>query len=80
MYDVNAPRQRNETRHRIYVDAMPAGGPTVVHTGGFATLDRQIIVDSYITATAFVRELRVLAERFPSLMPGRSANARSDSR
>jgi hypothetical protein len=77
MYDVNATRQRNGIRNRIYVDAMPASGQTVVHTGGFATLDRQIVVDSYITATAFVRELRILAGRFPSLMPERGAHASS---
>jgi hypothetical protein len=80
MYDGNTTRQRNEIPHRIYVDAMPVDSRTVVHTGGFATLDRQIMVDSYITAAAFVRELRVLAEQFPSLMPERGANARSDIR
>ena len=80
MHDCNATRQRNETRRRIYVEAMPADSQTVVHTGGFATLDRQIMVASYITATAFARELRVLAARFPSMMPERGANVRSDIR
>jgi hypothetical protein len=73
MYDVNATRQRNGIRHRIYVDPMPAGGQTVVHTGGFATMNRKIAVDSYVTATAFARELRKLAERFPTLLSAGSA-------
>jgi len=79
MYDADATRQRNEISRRIYVDAMPSGSQTVVHTGGFATLNRQITVDSDITA-AFAGERRALAERFPSLMPERSANARSGIR
>jgi hypothetical protein len=65
-------RARRDTTaaQRIYVSfSRPLNTNVVVHTGGFATLDREIPFDSYITATAFVRELRILAERFPILFP-----------
>jgi pterin-4a-carbinolamine dehydratase len=60
---------------RIYVSlSRPLNTNAVVHTGGFATLDREIPFDSYITAIAFVRELRILAERFPTLLPSEQSD------
>lgn len=74
-------RLRVKAQRRIYVSEMPATGFTV-HTDGFATLDRKIPFQSYITATAFTRELRRLAERFPILFPegASGADARSYKR
>jgi hypothetical protein len=61
---------RTAATQGIYVSfSRPLNTNVVVHTGGFATLDREIPFDRYITATAFARELRILAERFPSLLP-----------
>ena len=61
-----------KAERRIYVSCPSSlGAESVVHTSGFATLDREIPVESYITATAFARELRVLAERFPDFFPER---------
>jgi hypothetical protein len=55
--------------HRcIYVSGFAPTG-YAINTGGFATLDPKILVESYIQATAFARELRRLAVRFPSLLP-----------
>ena len=63
-------RDATAAQWRIYVTfSRPLNTNVVVHTGGFATLDREIPFDSYITVTAFVRELRILAERFPTLLP-----------
>jgi hypothetical protein len=62
---------RNWLRRHIYVsETQPQG--YMVNTARFATLAPQIPVESYIEATAFARELRRLAERFPALLPERS--------
>jgi hypothetical protein len=60
-----------ERKQRIH-QCLDAGRTSAAR---FATLAPQISVESYIEATALARELRRLAERFPTLLPERGGHA-----
>jgi hypothetical protein len=61
--------QRRTLKQRIYLSAPAFGSTVTVHTGQFASLEREIKLSSYTVAVALLRTLRTLAERRPELLP-----------
>jgi hypothetical protein len=60
---------RRAVEQRIYLTAPEFGSPVTLHTGRFASLDREIKLSSYTVAAALLRTLRTLAEQRPELLP-----------
>jgi hypothetical protein len=55
--------QRRALKQRTYLSARAFGSAVTVHTGQFASLEREIRVSSHTVAVALLRTLRTRVER-----------------